>query len=85
MNVEIDWTECPDTEIVPGKVSGKPLLKDTRVPADMLARYYQSLVDHGTRPNEALADTNENYPGAGAERLKRILDYFHAHQPQPYV
>jgi uncharacterized protein (DUF433 family) len=32
----MDWTGCPYTEIVEGKVSGVPLLKGTRVQADTI-------------------------------------------------
>ena len=31
------WKDCPLIEVVPGKVSGRPVLKDTRVPADTIA------------------------------------------------
>ena len=30
----IDWSECDIVEVVEGKVSGLPLIKSTRVPAD---------------------------------------------------
>ncbi len=81
--MEVDWTESPDIEVVPGKVSGKPLLRETRIPADMLVAYYESLVGHGMNPDQAFADTDENYPGAGADRLRRVLDYARSHQPEP--
>jgi len=29
----IDWSDCPVVEVVPGKVSGAPLLRNTRPPA----------------------------------------------------
>ena len=32
----MDWSECPNVETVPGKVSGQPLLKGTRVQADSI-------------------------------------------------
>ena len=31
----IDWTGCSLVEVVPGKVSGVPILKGTRVQADI--------------------------------------------------
>lgn len=34
----MDWTGCEIVEVVPGKVSGVPLIKNTRVPADLVAR-----------------------------------------------
>ena len=32
--MEVDWSECPRVEVIPGKVSGVPLVKGSRVPAD---------------------------------------------------
>ena len=28
----VDWTDCPDVERIPGKVSGAWLVKGTRIP-----------------------------------------------------
>ncbi len=33
----MDWTGCDGVEVIEGKVSGVPLLKNTRVPADLVA------------------------------------------------
>jgi len=33
----MDWSRCDIVEIVPGKVSGVPLVKNTRVPAETVA------------------------------------------------
>jgi uncharacterized protein (DUF433 family) len=30
----MDWSGCDIVEVVPGKVSGVPLIRNTRVPAD---------------------------------------------------
>jgi uncharacterized protein (DUF433 family) len=30
----IDWSQCPDVERIPGKVSGAWLVAGTRIPAD---------------------------------------------------
>jgi uncharacterized protein (DUF433 family) len=35
-SVAIDWSRCPLVEINPRKVSGVPILKETRVPADAI-------------------------------------------------
>ena len=32
----MDWTGCDLVEVIPGKVSGMPLIKGTRVPADQV-------------------------------------------------
>jgi len=33
----MDWSGCDIVEIVPGKVSGVPLVRNTRVPAETVA------------------------------------------------
>jgi uncharacterized protein (DUF433 family) len=36
----MDWTDCPEVETVPGKVSGVPILKHSRMPADAILENY---------------------------------------------
>lgn len=37
----IDWTKCPLVEVNPRKVSGVPILKGTRMPADAVVENYE--------------------------------------------
>jgi uncharacterized protein (DUF433 family) len=37
----MDWSGCELVEVVPGKVSGQPLVKDTRIPADFVVESYE--------------------------------------------
>jgi uncharacterized protein (DUF433 family) len=37
----MDWSECPVVEVVPGKVSGAPILKHSRVTADAVLESHQ--------------------------------------------
>jgi uncharacterized protein (DUF433 family) len=32
----IDWTDCPDVESVPGRCSGQPVVKGTRIPVEAI-------------------------------------------------
>jgi uncharacterized protein (DUF433 family) len=36
----VDWTGCAEVERIPGKVSGAPILKDSRVFADSIIDNY---------------------------------------------
>jgi uncharacterized protein (DUF433 family) len=47
----MDWKDCPLVEIIPGKVSGAPLLKGTRLPADTVLENYE-----GVSPVEEIAE-----------------------------
>jgi len=44
-SIEIDWCRCPLLESVPGKVSGAWVLKDTRVPAQVIVDNYDACMD----------------------------------------
>lgn len=59
----IDWTHCPEVEIVPGKVSGVPILKHSRMPAEAIVQNYTS----GLSPDE-IAEVFQ-LPSEGVRRL----------------
>jgi uncharacterized protein (DUF433 family) len=44
----MDWSDCPLVEVVPGKVSGVPILKGTRMQADAVLENYVG----GSSPEE---------------------------------
>jgi uncharacterized protein (DUF433 family) len=63
---EIDWSECPDVERVPGKVSGQWIVRDTRILADG--------VIENTEGGVSLEQlTTDVYANLGSERAKRII------------
>jgi hypothetical protein len=45
----LDWSGCPLVEVIPGKVSGAPLLKNTRLPVDAITGNYDAFRDEGCR------------------------------------
>ena len=42
MRIPVDWSDCPIVEVVPGKVSGVPILKGTRAQADSVVENFES-------------------------------------------
>jgi uncharacterized protein (DUF433 family) len=78
----VDWSDCPLVEVIPGKVSGAPLLKNTRLPADAITGNYDSFLDEGLSPDEAIAETLDCYPEASIDTIKAILKYRAEHQFQ---
>jgi uncharacterized protein (DUF433 family) len=74
--VMIDWSQCPDVERVPGRVSGQWVVKDTRILA-------QGVIDHAEdfTPEEI---ANEIYEGLEADRARRIIEYARRHAPHPH-
>ena len=65
-NEIIDWTSCALVEVVPGKVSGVPILKGTRVQADSIVENF----DDGS-PVEEIA---ENF-AIPVETISAVLGY----------
>jgi uncharacterized protein (DUF433 family) len=75
----LDWSDCPLVEVIPGKVSGAPLLKNTRLPVDAITGNYDAFRDEGLSPDAAIAETLDCYPEAGLDAIKAILSYRAAH------
>lgn len=76
----VDWSGCPLVEVIPGKVSGAPLLKDTRLPVEAITGNYDAFRDEGLSPDAALAETLDCYPEAGLDAIRAILGYRATHQ-----
>jgi len=78
----MDWSHCPLVEIVPGKVSGVPLLKNTRLPVEAIIGNYDAFRDEGLSQESAIAETLDCYPEVGLDAIKAILNYRDKHQLQ---
>jgi uncharacterized protein (DUF433 family) len=81
---KFDWSEFPLVEIIPGKVSGAPLLKGTRLPVDAVTGNYDAFREEGLSIEEAIAETLDCYPEAGIDAIKAILHYRDQHQLQAH-
>lgn len=78
----MDWSGYEDVEIVPGKVSGAPVLRGTRVPIKAVEENFDDFMAEGLPRDEAIAATADCYPSAGYQRIKAALDYRATHEPQ---
>ncbi len=65
-----DWSGCDEVEQVEGKLSGVPVLKDTRMQADLVADNYQAGL-----PAEEIADLYH----LKLEQVKAVIDYTLSH------
>ena len=72
----------PLIEVVPGKVSGAPLLKNTRLPVEAITGNYDAFRDEGLSPDAAVAETLDCYPEVGLDAIRAILTYRAEHQLQ---
>ena len=72
----MDWTDCPEVETIPRKVSGVPLLKGTRLPADTVLSNFEA-----GSPVDEIAD-NFDMP---EQTIRDLLLYAANKRKQPYA
>lgn len=67
----MDWTSCPVIEVVPGKMSGVPVLRRSRVrPQDLINN-----LDEGP---EWMADAF----GLSIDDVRQVLSFYHQHRSE---
>ena len=68
----MDWTGCELVEVIPGKVSGRPLVKGTRIPADVIVENFEA--------GSPVEEIEENYPSLSLATICSLLNYAQARQ-----
>ncbi len=63
----IDWSRCSEVERIPGKVSGRWLMRGTRIPVDDVLLNARDLT-----PEEIVTEV---YEGLGIDPVKRVIVY----------
>jgi uncharacterized protein (DUF433 family) len=66
-DVEIDWMACELIESVPGKVSGRPIVRGTRILPDAIAGSY----DLG----ETIDELREGFPALTLPQIQRLIEF----------
>ena len=74
-DTDIDWMQCELIERVPGKVSGRPVVRGTRVLPDAIVDNY----DLG----ETLDELREGFPSLTIDQIRRLIEFAHAQRGQP--
>ena len=64
---DLDWTGCDLVERIPGKVSGRPLVRGTRILATTIVQD----AELGSTPEEI----KENYPDLSLATIRRLLSF----------
>ena len=72
--LEIDWTACELIERVPGKVSGRPVVRGTRIMPDAIVGSY----DLG----ETIDELREGFPTLSVAQIERLIEFAHAQRGQ---
>jgi uncharacterized protein (DUF433 family) len=73
-DLEIDWMACELIEKVPGKVSGRPIVRGTRILPDAIVGSY----DLG----ETVDELCEGFPSLSVSQIKRLIEFAHAQREQ---
>ena len=71
----MDWTGCELVEVVPGKVSGQPIVKGTRIPADVIVSNFEA--------GSSVKEIAENYPSLRLEEIEQMLAFGRSRNLQP--
>lgn len=66
-DTEIDWLACEMIEQVPGKVSGRPIVRGTRILPDAIVDSY----DLG----ETIQELCEGFPSLSVDQIKRLIEF----------
>jgi uncharacterized protein (DUF433 family) len=66
-NAEIDWTGCELVERVSGKVSGRPLVRGTRILADTIVQ--------DAELGSTLEEILENYPDLSMSAIQQLVAF----------
>jgi uncharacterized protein (DUF433 family) len=71
----MDWAECPIVERVPGKAGGAPVVKGTRILADVIVEEFEA--------GSSLEEIHENYPKLSGDTIRDLIAFANALRPQP--
>jgi uncharacterized protein (DUF433 family) len=71
----MDWKECSEVEVVPGKMGGRPVIKGTRIEPENI------VIDeeYGRTPEQSHA----SYPTVSIETILKIRAFAHEHELVP--
>ncbi len=66
---EIDWTGCGLVERILGKVSGRPIVRGTRIMPQAIVHSF----DYG----ETIENIREGWPSLSFAKIKRLIEFAH--------
>jgi len=72
---DVDWLACELIEQIPGKVSGRPIVRGTRILPDAIV----SSFDEGA----TLEEVHGDYPGLTIPQIRRLVEFAHSIRRQP--
>jgi uncharacterized protein (DUF433 family) len=74
LDIYIDWAGCELVERIPGKVSGRPLVRGTRILADTIVQ--------DAELGSPLEEIQENYPDLSLNTIQQLISFARSHRVQ---
>jgi uncharacterized protein (DUF433 family) len=71
---DIDWMACELIERIAGKVSGRPIVRGTRILPDAIVDSY----DLG----ETIDELREGFPSLSVAQIQRLIEFAHRQRAQ---
>lgn len=71
---EIDWTACELIEQIPGKVSGRPIVRGTRIMPEGIVNSYAM--------GESIEEIHEDWPSLSVDQIRRLIEFASAYRGQ---
>jgi uncharacterized protein (DUF433 family) len=72
---DIDWMACELIETIPGKVSGRPIVRGTRILPDAIVDSY----DLG----ETIDELREGFPSLSVSQIQHLIEFARTQRGQP--
>ena len=72
--MSIDWQGCDRVEQLPGKMSGRPVVKGTRILADTIVE--------DAELGESVDAIHGNYPSLSADKIRMLPAFVQSRTPQ---
>jgi uncharacterized protein (DUF433 family) len=69
-----DWAVCELVERIPGKVSGRPIVRGTRILADTIVQ--------DAELGSPLQEIQENYPDLSLTAIQQLVSFARTHRVQ---
>jgi uncharacterized protein (DUF433 family) len=70
LKTDINWAACELIETVPGKVSGHPVVRGTRIMPEAVVGSY----DHG----ESIEELSDGFPSLTVAQITRLIEFAHS-------
>jgi uncharacterized protein (DUF433 family) len=71
----MDWMACELVEQVPGKMGGRPVIKNTRIEPETIVQDFEL--------GSPVEEIHDNFPTVPVDMIRTILAFAHKHQPVP--